>query len=287
MCLVCSAAASQAQQAQIEDGQAQTSESGGGLGFFSGDYELAEPVEHQFEFEPFIWYVSPGGEVGFGGDTPLVHTSDLSLDNPWVSGGAELHANRGKWRLSLMGSHAQQNGDTVANSAMNFNTLAVAAGDTIHAEFDMTVASVRVGYELWSFSAEPNSEGVPRLSSSLGLVGGLRAYDYSLKSEINGGGPGASVSGDMFHVEPMVGAKWDINFDEQFAIDFATNFGYLPKLGDQSSSSLDITVGFRYTPTPNVGAQIGYRLLVFDLEDDDIEAEGALAGLYGGITIRF
>ena len=95
------------------------------------------------------------------------------------------------------------------------------------------------------------------------------------------------VKGDMFHVEPIVGMKWEIEFERKFAIDFSSNFGYLPKLDDQSSSSLDLTAGFRYRPTPNLGVQIGYRLLVFDLEDDDVEAEGALAGLYGGISIRF
>lgn len=282
--LACSALGAQAQEAATEAAPEPRDD---GLGFFSGDYELAEPEGYSVKFEPFVWYVSPGGDVGFGGDTPLVDTSDLSLDNPWVSGGAELHLGKDKWRLSLLGAHSQQNGDSVANSALMLNTLPVAAGDTIHAEFDMTVASVRAGYEVWSFAAEPNNEGIPRISSALEVVGGLRAFDYSLESEINGGGPGMRVKGDMFHVEPIVGMKWEIEFERKFAIDFSSNFGYLPKLDDQSSSSLDLTAGFRYRPTPNLGVQIGYRLLVFDLEDDDVEAEGALAGLYGGISIRF
>ena len=148
--LACSALGAQAQEAATEAAPEPRDD---GLGFFSGDYELAEPEGYSVKFEPFVWYVSPGGDVGFGGDTPLVDTSDLSLDNPWVSGGAELHLGKDKWRLSLLGAHSQQNGDSVANSALMLNTLPVAAGDTIHAEFDMTVASVRAGYEVWSFAA--------------------------------------------------------------------------------------------------------------------------------------
>jgi len=284
ICLACAAAGAGAQDVEPEpiDQPADQRQ-----GFFGGDYELTERTEFDVEFEPFVWFVSPGGDVGFGGGSPLIHTSDLSLDNPRVLGGAELHLMRDKWRLSLLGAHAQQDGDMTAASSLTLGTLSVAPGDTLHAEFAMTVASIRVGYEVWSFATDPDENGTPEVSSRVELVGGLRAFDYSLETEINGGGPGARVKGDLFHVEPIVGAKWEINFDDLYTIDFATNFGYLPKLGDQSSSSLDLTVGFKYRPTPNVGAQIGYRLLVFDLETDDVEAEGALAGLYGGISIRF
>lgn len=257
------------------------------LGFFSGQYEQADALDDTFEIEPFVWYVSPGGNVGYAGGTPLVHTKDLSIDDPALYGGAEIHMIRDKWRFSLLGAVSGQHGAAVQDTARTLGSLSVAAGDTLRSEIELNTASLRVGYRVWEFQTDPTDEGIPEISSALELVGGVRAFDYSLESEIIAGSPSASVEGDMFQLEPIVGAKWEIHFRDLFTIDFSSNFGYLPELDDQSSSSLDLTVGFKYRPTPNIGAQIGYRLLVFDLQSDDVEAEGALAGLYGGIAIRF
>ena len=256
-----------------------------GLGFFSGDYERAQFVQPRFEAEPFIWYVAPGGDVGVQG-SPLLLTADLNIDDPNIGGGAEIHLHQGKWRFSLLGSVAGQQGGSVAQNAVNFGALAVAPGDSLHTEFDMTTFGLRVGYRFWEFAVDPDESGTPMIRSSLEAVAGLRAYDYSLSVE-RVSGAGGRAEGDMFQIEPIVGMKWSIEFDEQFAIDLATNLGYIPEISNQSSSSLDITAGFRYMPTPSVAAQIGYRLLVYDLASDDVETEGALAGLYGGVTLSF
>ncbi|RNC82647.1 MAG: hypothetical protein ED559_12985 [Phycisphaera sp.] len=256
-------------------------------GFFSGDYEPSDPLEYTYEIEPFVWFVSPGGDVGYARGTELVDTENLSIDDPALYGGAEFHIIRDKWRFSLLGAVASQNGAAVQSTARTLGPLAVAAGDTVRTEIDINTYSLRTGYRVWEFEPDPNERGIPEISSAVEVVAGVRAFDYSLESEIIAGGTPGSVEGDMFHLEPIVGAKWEIHFQDQYTIDFSSNFGYLPEIDDQSSSSLDLTVGFKYRPTPNVGAQIGYRLLVFDLESDEVEAEGALAGLYGGIAIRF
>lgn len=256
-------------------------------GFFSGDYEPSDPLKYTYEIEPFVWYVSPGGDVGYARGTATVNTKNLSIDDPALYGGAEFHVVHDKWRFSLLGAVSGQNGASVQATARTLGTLSVAAGDTLRTEVELNTASLRAGYRIWEFESDPNERGVPEISSAVELVGGVRAFDYSLESEITAGGATGSVEGDMFHLEPIVGAKWEIHFQDQYTIDFSSNFGYLPELDDQSSSSLDLTVGFKYRPTPNVGAQIGYRLLVFDLASDEVEAEGALAGLYGGIAIRF
>ncbi len=256
-----------------------------GLGFFSGNYALTDFIPSRFEVEPFLWYVAPGGEVGVQG-SPLLHTNDLNIDNPNIGGGAEVHFHDGPWRFSLLGSVAGQQGGSVAQNAVNFGALAVAPGDSLHTEFDMTTLGLRVGYRVWEFAADPDAHGTPVFRSSLEAVAGLRAYDYSLSVE-RVSGAGGRAEGDMFQIEPIVGVKWSIEFDELFAIDLATNLGYIPEISNQSSSSFDITAGFRYMPIPTVAAQIGYRLLVYDLASDDVETEGALAGLYGGVTLSF
>ena len=255
------------------------------LGFFSGQYDRVEFDQPQFQIEPFVWYASPGGEVGFSG-SELAHTKDLSIDDPRIGGGVEAHYRQGPWRLTLLGAITSQHGGSVAQDPMTLGSLAVAPGDTLVTEIDINTFGLRGGYQIWSFATDPDDRGAHLVRSRLDAVVGLRAYDYELSVRRTSGTP-AQQSGDMFHVEPVVGVKWAIEFDERFGIDVATNFGYIPKIGDQSSSSLDIAAGFRYSPVPNVAAQIGYRLLVFDLDSDDVEAEGALAGLYGGVSISF
>lgn len=255
------------------------------LGFFAGN-DVRMPVDQPtVQIEPFVWYVSPGGSVGIGG-SPLVETQDLSIDDPRLGPGIEAHLRRGPWRLSLLGALTSQHGGNVAEEPLAFGGLSVAAGETIVTEIDLDVYGIMGAYRVWGYAAEPDSKGVPLFESSLDLVAGVRLYDYGLTVERITGAPGRA-SGDMQHAEPVVGAKWSIEFANQFSIDLATNFGYLPEVSGQSSNSLDITAGFRYAPTPLVAAQIGYRLLVFDLESDDVEAEGALAGLYGGVSIQF
>lgn len=267
------------------DAPAQDESEPRGFGFFSGSYERVEFTPPRFEVEPFLWYVAPGGDVGVQG-SPLIHTGDLNIDNPNLGGGAEVHFHKGKWRFSLLGSVAGQQGGSVAQNAVNFGSLAVAPGDSLHTEFDMTTFGLRVGYRFWEFAVDPDANGTPMIRSSLEAIAGLRAYDYSLSVERVSGAPGRA-EGDMFQIEPIAGVKWSIEFHEQFAIDLATNFGYIPEISNQSSSSLDITAGFKYRPTPSFAAQIGYRLLVYDLASDDVETEGALAGLYGGVSLSF
>lgn len=255
------------------------------LGFFSGTYNRCEFEQPRFQIEPFVWYASPGGSVGFTGND-LATTKDLSIDDPRLGGGVEAHFRQGPWRVSLLGSITSQHGGSVAQNAMTLGSLNVAPGDTLVTEIDLDTFGLRAGYQIWSYATDLDEFGVQLMRSSFEAVVGLRAYDYDLSVSRTSGIP-ASNQGDMFHIEPIVGFKWAVEFDEKYGIDLSTNFGYLPEIDDQSSSSLDITAGFRYSPVPNVAAQIGYRLLVFDLSSDDVEAEGALAGLYGGLSISF
>lgn len=271
--------------AQPEAGPAAAPDAPARQGFFSGRYERTEYTQPRFEVEPFVWYVAPGGDVSVQA-SPLLPTGGLNIDEPNVRVGAEVHLHEGPWRFTLLGSFADQQAGSVTTSAVNFGTFSASPGDTLFTEFDLDTLGIRAAYRFWEFAADPDERGIPMVRSSLEAVAGLRAYDYSLSIERTSGA-GGRATGDMFQVEPVIGAKWSIEFDQMFAIDLASNFGYAPEISGQSSSSFDITAGFRYMPIPNFAAQIGYRLLVFDLESDDVQTEGALAGLYGGVTFSF
>lgn len=256
-----------------------------GLGFFSGEYAPVGPLEPRIRIEPFAWYVSPGGDVGLSG-SPLVATEDLSIDDPRLAPGVEVHLHHGLWRLSLLGALTSQHGGADLDAPASFGALSASAGERLVTEIDLDIFEIRGAYRVWGFATDPDEQGVPALRSTLEGVVGVRGYDYSLSVD-RIVGPAGRASGDMQHAEPIAGFKWAIEFEGRYTIDLASNFGYLPEVSGQSSSSLDITVGFRYAPVPWAAAQIGYRLLVFDLESDDVEAEGALAGLYGGVSLQF
>ncbi len=92
-------------------------------------------------------------------------------------------------------------------------------------------------------------------------------------------------------MEPFVGTKAELILYQDFTIDLETSIGGYSWTGDEKSASVDIRVGFQYRPHKNVGAQIGYRMLAFNLSqgsgDSEFGWQGAMAGLYAGLVLRF
>jgi hypothetical protein len=90
---------------------------------------------------------------------------------------------------------------------------------------------------------------------------------------------------------PIIGGKLTMDITRRFTIDLQTTFGYFTDGGDKASFTWDIFPGFTYYPLENVGLQIGYRQLLYRLEsgtkDQPFEWAGAMAGIYGGLSIRF
>ncbi|HED53384.1 MAG TPA: hypothetical protein ENJ00_04195 [Phycisphaerales bacterium] len=254
-------------------------------GFFAGHYESAAGPRWRVQVEPVVWYVSPGGDVALGGG-PITPTLELNIDSPNIGGGGEVHLHADPYRISLLGFAMSQRGSSTAIRTVTYNDLAITPGDRIETDFDLAVAEVRLGWRVWDREVDPLPDGSAMLSSGLELVAGLRAYDYDLMLARTSGTPG-STRGDILQVEPVIGFKWDISFADMFDLDLAANFGGMPKMSGQSSSSLDITVGTRFRPQPNIGVQLGYRLLIVSLESDDAELQGALAGIYSGVVVRF
>jgi len=77
---------------------------------------------------------------------------------------------------------------------------------------------------------------------------------------------------------------------EQIDIDLEVNVGAAP-FGDHSSSSWDAMLGFTWRPIENLGVQIGFRNISFNLENgdgaDEFAWDGALAGLFAGVVLKF
>ncbi|MFG0313330.1 MAG: hypothetical protein ACF8LL_03990, partial [Phycisphaerales bacterium] len=135
--------------------------------------------------------------------------------------------------------------------------------------------------------------GGHRVRSTLLAGAGIRALDLSIDARVipmGSSGSAGSTGDDVLHAHPCAGLRWELELFEDFTIDVAGAVGGLAT-GDSESWSADILVGFQWNPTPHFGAQVGYRQLLLGIESGDSPSEfawnGGLAGVYGGITLRF
>lgn len=244
-------------------------------------------------FEPGVWLVSPSGMVRMpGASDDTVRVEYLNLDTPEVRPSGEVHVAADRWRLSFFGSQYAQETQFVAERGFSLGDVAIDVGDTVDAEFDFTVVEVAAGYRIWEADLDGDSANpAAAVDTDLRLyaIGGLRAYDVDFDiREI--GGQGARSTTDQFFVEPILGLRGEVDVARDFTIDLQlSGGGYYDS--DRSTSSLDIVVGFQWRPHPNVGVQIGWRQVAYWLHDgdgaDEFEYNGRMAGIQGGLVIRF
>jgi hypothetical protein len=255
------------------------------LGFFSGRYERAAGREWTVEVEPSGWYASPGGSVAIGGGG-LVETSALNLDSPVISPYVESHVRWDPWKLSLSGSLLTNNGTVTLDAPVTLGATTFFAGETVDSRFRLDSAEVKLGYSVYAFDSDPDAQGVALMSSEVDLVVGARYYDFGFRIE-ELGGAGARESGRIRHVEPLIGVRADVTFEDRYEIEVEANVGGSPEMDSRDSRSGNIQAAFKYRPSANTSIQIGYRLRVTDLRNDVLELNGAVAGLFGGVSIRF
>lgn len=259
------------------------------LGFFSGRYERAAGRVWTVELEPSGWFASPGGSVAIGGDgngSGLVETAALNLDSPVISPYVESHIRLDPLKISLSGSLLTNNGTVTLDAPVVFGATTFVADETIDSRFRLDSAEVKLGYSVYAFDSDPDARGVALMSSEVDLVVGARFYDFGFRVESLGGG-GGRESGRIRHVEGLIGVRADVTFEDRYEIEVEANVGGTPEMDSRDSRSSNLQAAFKFRPTSNTSIQIGYRLRVTDLRDADLELNGAVAGLFGGISIRF
>jgi hypothetical protein len=243
-------------------------------------------------FEPALWYSAPGGQLslpGGGGEGDAVWMEDLNLDTPRATPSGELHIRSGDWRVSLLAfAFGSGDRDATAPEDGRIGPVSFAEGDALTASLDFASYEATVGYRVdwlpkkWDFSADEE------FGASFEAIGGLRVYD--LNASVRGAGGEGSV--DELFAEPVAGVRLSMLVIEEVTIDAQTTIGFFSDGGGRSSISWDVLVGFMWNPTENLGVQVGYRQLAFNLQDGDDRTEdfryrGALAGLYVGAVLRF
>lgn len=308
--LTTQAQTTQAQTAQSQSGDAPPTNAEAAV-------DTKEPAQAQFEeakpkftisIEPSVWFAGAGGKVKMPGSsgTPAPSSSanapqaaelgdrikldQIGFDDPQATPAGEVNIGYERWRFALRGFGFSIDDNSTVSDSGSLGEVDFAPGDNLYGEINANVFEAQAGYRFFEHAAHPRQNGdgyVVRFYAD-GL-GGARFYDVDMQFEqfatLNG-----TNSFDDTWIEPTLGGKIGVELYEQFDIDLEVNFGVAP-FGDHSSWSWDVIAGFQWRPIENVGIQIGYRNLAFNLSDgdgsDEFEWDGALADLYFGAVIKF
>lgn len=299
------AAAAAQVQAGMMSQPAEAAREGANAGEADGAGDGMKSVEREWtvSIEPAVWFVGAGGDLtlprasggggggGGGGATGEAKIDVMGLDDPQASAMGEVNLGYGRYRGAVRAAIFNLDDDGTASEAGSIGSIDFAEGDALRGELDMWVFEAQGGYRLHEYAARPreNGDGFVLRFYADGL-GGVRAYGVDWLVDRVGGSTSPENGFDDTWIEPTLGAKVGVELYEQIDIDLEFNVGAAP-FGDHSSWSWDVLVGFQWRPIENLGVQIGYRNLAFNLTDGDgdetFEWDGALAGLYGGVVVRF
>jgi len=275
------------------------------LGAWGASAQSGVPVSHEpapmpegsimegwtLQIEPLAHYIAPAGDFKLprssGGSSDEVSVDDLNVDDTRISPYVDLHLRRDKWRISVSGFwfSLDDRGET-AEESFQFGDLSISPGDEIESSLDFWTLEAVGSYRVFEDQTERNSKGKIGAGIGIDLLAGVRMFDVDLDVSASSGSQGA----EHFWAQPVAGARMEVAIWERFGFDVTSAFGYLPA-GESTSFSWDIVAAFHWRPIENVGVQIGYQQLRMTLEDgeddDEFRWEGGMAGLFGGLLIRF
>ena len=229
-----------------------------------------EPSGWTASAELLLWRPALQDDVALPG-AGVISVEDINLDDneftPMVV--ATFHSDA--WRIELGGFDYSGSGDGPAARAFEFGEVAVGAGDDFRAEIDYASAWVHVMRRVWDEDLGHD------VSLKLDAGGGLRVSDIRMK--IASGG--ASQNEDSLWADLLLVSRLAIGLPENLSFDIHGELG-----GGPDSTAWAAGARLRWQPEPYLGAELGYRFHRSDL-DDDVLFDGALAGLYLGLSFEF
>ncbi len=237
------------------------------------------PAQWVVQFEPSAWLIGLAGDVRVGGGTRVDLTS-VGADDPAVAPAGELHFRGDIWTVSLSGFAVGIDESEPAAVGFTAGALTVGAGAPVRTEFDYTGLEATLGARIWEqpLGDEPAEQVMMRLH----VYGGARAHVVDVRFSSGG----ASAEDSATWVQPLLGAKLELELWDIGSFDVALDYGLWPG-GSNDISGLNVIAGFQWRPWGHVGVQVGYRLQIVDGQDGDFEWDGSAAGFYGGAVIRF
>lgn len=236
----------------------------------------------RYEVSPRFHYIGAGGGFFLNGSA-RVPADFAKIDDPRVTPGWHASAAKGRYRLETEGFVFRTAGREVRVSNFVPNVPPATLSRT---ELELTTAELRLGYDLVN-RRFANADGTGEaFRIRLTPRAGLRLIDLKLSVE-QAGNPAVRDSTAVTLVEPIVGISTAMVFEERFEAGVSVDIGTLPKIGDVDSASGSIAADIGYRLNENWSLRGGYRLLIQDVGNEDLEFDGSVAGVYLGFSVRF
>lgn len=255
----------------------------------AGRAEFSTAPRWELSAEPALWYVAPSGKANFAASSgprgPKIFLNDMSMDSPRLSPAAEINLRRGNWGVSVRGFMFSSSGqDWSATYASRIGTIDFVPGDQFQTSLDFGTFELEGMYRFLDTGGLPAGSGEAwKVRAALDGVFGARLYDIDFRVDRVSGSP-ATARESATLIEVLGGVKGSLDIGNDWTLDLLTTFG-----GLNETFSWDIMPGFQWKPFRNFGVQIGYRQLLFRIDqgDEGMKWDGALAGLSFGIVVRF
>jgi hypothetical protein len=230
------------------------------------------------------WYAAPEATLQLPGSSSEVSLEDLNADSPTLTPVVQFTLSRSdeSWIFEAGGFAFDRNRATQLGSPLEVGTLSAATGVEIDTDVQVATAYGAVGTRLWFSDLGNKNDDV--FLKVIGLAGG-RAQWQSIEIA----SPTQSVKAEDTFFEIFGEGRLVISLSKQIQAELNVGVGLSPL--DKELLTLDIGPTFTWRPTENIGVQIGYRLRISNSivgsGSNEASFEGSLAGIYGGVEIRF
>lgn len=265
-------------------------------------FDAGGPPRWSLRFEPAVYFVGlsgdltlPGAEGGSFARGELDLADDLNLDEPRLRPFGEMHYRRGRLRVTASGFSAGAESGAVAGAGpsgaviTSLGRAPVFGGEEVETELSFVSAELELGYRVLGGRVGYEDQ----LGYGVDVYAGARVHSVGFEGRVipssgaRTGGEVLTAEADELFVEPIVGARLELELYERFGIDVASSVGGFGA-GGRSSFSYDILTGFWADPMPWLSVQVGFRLLLVDLETGGgFEWGGTAAGLYWGVGVSY
>lgn len=254
----------------------------------------AERTPLAFSFQPAVWIPRLGGSSSLGGsnDDAINNLEDpFDLDSTEAVPNIEFSMHGGEqWQLDLSGFHFSTQAREVIGATAAFGGLVISPGDEVEAKLEITSFAAEI--VMWRWQPIDLGVGPPRSRVKLRFAptAGVRYFSIDERVAIAAGGR-AGAEGEW--LSPFLGFRMQTLFElpQSFplgeSIEIGGGGGIGPAFGDEGGFAAHVHAGILWNVTPNLGATFGYRLVHFDVENDDYQFDGGLQGLVFGISARF
>ena len=226
----------------------------------------------QHELTIYGWYSGIDGEVQFpgplgGGSDFTVDASDIISDLKMIFMGG-WQSKKGKW--SFIGDVVYMDvGDSVDQTVTSGGS-----GVPLNASLDLDMKT-------WLLNGGIGYDVVQTEEASLAVVGGIRymTLDVDIKAGLQGRTTEQSGSDGL--LDGIVGVSGAFNFNENWFLPYHADIG---AGGSELTWQLFAAIGYRFGWGD---IRLGYRHLVYELDDDYIMQDMVLSGPVLGIGFRF